>query len=124
MGWGCARGQEGTQPGQLTPADQRDIPCYMMSRSAYKVGEDEGVGKCLEWWHLHSQVTVTRDGAVFSRRWRNSCLQMGSSKGVSYFALLVHVVFALPIQLSSSQPTSFLTFTIPILSAIPRRGGA
>ena len=36
--WGCTRSWEGTQPGQLTPTDRRDIPYHMMSRSAYKAG--------------------------------------------------------------------------------------
>ena len=37
-GWGCTRSWEGTQPGQLTPTDQRDIPYRMASCSAYKAG--------------------------------------------------------------------------------------
>ena len=37
-GWGCTRGWEGTQPGQLTPTDQRDIPDHVVSCSAYKAG--------------------------------------------------------------------------------------
>ena len=36
VGWGCTRSWEGTQPGQLTPTDQRDIPYHMTSCSAYK----------------------------------------------------------------------------------------
>jgi len=35
----CMGSWEGTWPGQLTPTDQRDIPCHMLSYSAYKVGE-------------------------------------------------------------------------------------
>jgi len=31
VGWGCTRGWEGTQPGQLTPTDQSDVPYHMMS---------------------------------------------------------------------------------------------
>ena len=38
VGWGCTRGREGTQPGQLTPTDQRAIPYHMTSCSAYKAG--------------------------------------------------------------------------------------
>ena len=37
-GWGCPRSWEGTQPGQLTPTDQRDIPYRMTSCAAYKAG--------------------------------------------------------------------------------------
>jgi len=38
------RSWEGTQTGQLTPSDQRDVPCCMMSCSARKAGgkEEEG----------------------------------------------------------------------------------
>jgi len=36
--WGCTRGWEGTQLGQLTPADQRDILYHVMLWSAYKAG--------------------------------------------------------------------------------------
>ena len=38
VGWGCTRSWEGTQLGQLTPTDQRDIPYHMTSWSAYKAG--------------------------------------------------------------------------------------
>ena len=38
VGWGCTRSWEGTQLGQLTPTDQRDIPYHMTSCSAYKAG--------------------------------------------------------------------------------------
>ena len=42
-GWGCGRSWEGTQLGQLTPADQRDIPYHMMSYAQHiKLGEEEG----------------------------------------------------------------------------------
>ena len=37
-GWGCTRNWEGTQSGQLSPTDQRDIPYHMTSCSAYKAG--------------------------------------------------------------------------------------
>lgn len=47
-GWGCTRSWEGTQLGQLTPADQRDIPDHMASCSAHKSGEEEGKGSHLE----------------------------------------------------------------------------
>jgi len=41
----CMGSWEGTRPGQLTPSDQRDIPCHMVSCSAYKVdGGEEGRG--------------------------------------------------------------------------------
>ena len=65
-----------------------------------------------------------RDGALLSWRWLNTCLPMGKSELIPCFALLVHVAFALPIELSLSQPMSFLTFTLPILSPIPLGGGS
>jgi len=72
---------------------------------------------------LSSQVTVTRDGALLSWSWLNTCLLMGSSELISWFALLACVAFALPIKQSVSQPTSFLTFTLPIIFPIPLWGG-
>jgi len=44
---------------------------------------------------------------------------MGSRELIPCFTLLVHTAFALPIKLFLSQPTSFLTFTLAILSFIP-----
>ena len=38
VGWGCTRSWEGTQLGQLTPTDQKDVPYHMMSHSAIKTG--------------------------------------------------------------------------------------
>ena len=36
VAWRYTRSWERIQPGQLTPADQRDIPCHTISCSAYK----------------------------------------------------------------------------------------
>jgi len=47
---------------------------------------------------------------------------MGSSEEIPYFALLAYTAFALPIKLPLSQLTSFLTFTLLILSPIPLGG--
>ena len=84
-----------------------------------KQGEEEERGGCSEWCRLPSQVTVTRGGALLSWRWLNTCLLMGSCELIPCFALLACVAFALPIKLSLSQPTSFCTFTLLILSPIP-----
>jgi len=46
---------------------------------------------------------------------------MGSSELIPWFALLACMAFALPVKLSLSQPMSFLTFTLPVLSLIPPR---
>ena len=84
-----------------------------------KLGEEEGRGGTFRvmvfvfpsnryvWWSLASW------------RWLNTCLPMGSSEWIPYFALLACTAFALPIKLFLSQPTSFLTFTLLILSPIP-----
>ena len=43
VGWGWAKSWEGTQPEQLTPPDQSDIPDHMTLYSATKaVGKEEG----------------------------------------------------------------------------------
>lgn len=49
----------GTQPGQLTPPDHRNIPCHMLSCSAHKAGGGEGREDiqscvCLPKWPLHT----------------------------------------------------------------------
>jgi len=49
---------------------------------------------------------------------------MGSSEGIPSIALLAHRAFALPTKLSLSQTTSFLSFSLPILSPIPPRGAS
>ena len=110
-GWRGTGNWEGTQPGQLTQTSQRDIPYHMMSCWVYKLGEEEGSGGHLALWRLSSQVTVTRDGALLSWGWLNTCLPMGSGEWIPCFALLACMSFALPIKLSLSQPMSFLTFT-------------
>jgi len=38
VGWGCTKGWERTQQGQLTSAGQRDIPYHVMALSAHKAG--------------------------------------------------------------------------------------
>ena len=62
------RSWEGTQPGQLTPTDQRDIPYHIMC-SAVKAGGGRRKGGSLELQCLSSQVTITHDGALLS--WRS-----------------------------------------------------
>lgn len=44
-GWACARSVEGTQPGQLTPAEHRDIPYHMALWAAEKV-------VCFFFWYV------------------------------------------------------------------------
>ena len=121
-GWGGTRSWEGTQLGQLTPTDHRDIPDHMVSCAACKAGGRRRKGGCSEWWRLSSQVAIRRDGALLSWRWLNTCLLMGSGKLIPCLALLACTAFALPIKLSLSQPMNFLTFTLPILSPILTQG--
>ena len=47
-----------------------------------KLGEEEGRRVHSEWWHLFSQVTVKRDGALLPRRRLNTCLPMGNSEWI------------------------------------------
>ena len=124
-GWGCTRSWEGTQLGQLTPTAQRDIPDHMTSCSAYKAGGRRGKAGTIgamafvfpshryAWWSP-AFLEVAEHLPANGKRRMNSLF---------CFALLVRVAFALPIKLSLSQPTSFLTFTLPILSPIPPVGG-
>jgi len=73
VGWGCRRSWEGTQLGQLTSADQRDIPDHIMLCSATKAEEkkNEGEGH-LELRLLPSQVTIVHDEMLLSWRWLNT----------------------------------------------------
>lgn len=50
------------------------------SWSVNKVQKEEGRGRCLEWWHLSSHITIRCDGAVLCWRWLNGCLPMGRCK--------------------------------------------
>lgn len=43
----------------------------------------------------------------------------GSSEWIFYFALLVHMAFALLVKLSLSELMSFYSFSLSILSSIP-----
>ena len=118
-GWGGIRSWEGTQLGQLTPTDQRDIPDHKMSCSAYKAGG-----------RRRKRGVVQSDGICLPKRllgMMEPCFpemaehlpDMGSGEGIPCFALLACTAFAFPITLSLSQPMSFLTFTLLILYLIP-----
>ena len=104
---------------QLTQGIFHTIGCHAQH---IKLGEEEGMGGCSEWWHLSSQVTITRNGALLSWRWLNTCLLMGSSEWSPYCVLLACTAFALHIKLSLSQPMRFHAFALLILSSILRGG--
>lgn len=72
---------------------------------------------CSGLWHLCSRVTVMCDGALLFWGWLSTCPPMESGEGIPYFALLVFMAFALPIELSLSQTMSFLTFTVRVPSS-------
>jgi len=59
------------------------------------------------------------DGAPLSWRWLNTSLLMESGELIPCFALLVCAAFGLLVKLSLSQPMSFLSFMLLILSCIP-----
>ena len=119
---GVHRSWDGTQTGQLTPTDQRDIPYHMTLCSAYKARGKRRKGVRSEWWRLSSQAAIMHDEALLSWKGLNICLPMESSAWILYFALLVRTAFALSIKLSSSQSMNFHTFTLLILSLIPLGG--
>jgi len=50
---------------------------------------------------------------------RGTCLLVGSSEWIPYFALLASPAFALSTKLSLTQPPSSLTSALPVLSPIP-----
>ena len=120
--WEFLKSWEETQPEQLTPTDQKGTPFHMMSCSAIKAGERGRKGRHLELWHLSCHVTIMNVAALCSWRWLNTCLLMGSSEWIPWFALLARAAFAILINLSLLQLTSFLTFTLPVLSPVPLWG--
>lgn len=94
----------------------------MESCSAYKAGRRKG-----NVWSdgfLTSQVTVRHDTALLSWKQLNTCLLMGSWKWIPCLDLLVCMAFTFLIKLSLSQPSSFLTFTLTILSPPSHCGGS
>jgi len=116
-GLGVHKKLGGDTSGTADPNWPKGYPTpYDVILSNNQLGKEEGRRDHSEWWHLSSQVTVMLDGALLSCRWLNTCLPVGSSEWIPYFALLACAVFSLPIKLLLSQPVCFLTFTILILS--------
>lgn len=68
----------------------------------------------MEWWHFSSQVTITRAEALLS--WG---MAEHGKHSIPCSALIACVAFAFPIELSLSQPISFLSFALLTLSPIP-----
>ena len=112
---------EGTQLGQLTLADRRDVPHHTTSCSAIKLGGGGQGGHC-------SGTGWTSGGwcwaIVFICITCLSWVLFFSGFFFSPLFLTVCCCFFLIIKLFLSQPTSFLTFALPILSPIPLGGRA
>lgn len=92
--WRCLGGWEETQPGQVTPTDQRDIPDHMTSGSVNKAGEEGrdiwSDGVCIpNLLHVMGPYSPG-DG---------TCLPVGSRESIPCFASLVCMAFAFPIKL-------------------------
>lgn len=66
-GWGCTRRWEVTQPGQMTPADQRDINTTWHHAHYIKLGNVLRNGA------LSSQVTIKQNSVLLSWEWPNIC---------------------------------------------------
>ena len=69
---------------------------------------------------MSSQVTGTREGALLSRRWLNTCLPMGSREPIPCFALLCFALLCLRARLLlyllnclSLAPRVFRAFPLP-----------
>lgn len=117
---GCTRSWERAGTGQLTSTEQRDIPHPMMSCSEIKLSGKEENDTLKEFQHVSSQVIITRDGALFSWRWPDSCQPTGNSGLIPYFALLLYAAFALPVKFF--LPHKFFTVILPILFLIQLGG--
>lgn len=105
--WGCTRCWGRTA--ELTPAEPRGIP---VPGSAHKPGEG-GKGDIQSY---DICLTKSHDEPLLSWTWLNTCLPVGSTEFIPYFA------FALHIKLSLSQATSFVTVILPALSSILLEG--
>lgn len=84
---------------QLTPSDQRDVPCHMHQDQDIKTEKEGRRGRCSKWWCLSSPVIITQ--------W-----EMENK----FLVLLACPAFALPIKLLLSQPTGFPTFQVSLPS--------
>lgn len=85
-----------------------------VSCSLCKPGRRRRKGNHSDQWCLSSQVTCTGDRALFSWRWLNICLPMGSGGWISWCFALSCPAFAI-IMLCHSA-CKYLTFLFPFLS--------
>ena len=117
--WGCPRSWEGTQLGQLTPTDQRDIPYHMTSCSAIKVtrkerGEDvQSYGAHFPKWRLYMTKPC----------FPTSCCTSACQWDVlSQLLILLHLHTQLLFYLLNCQPMSCSCFCPSNLSPVLHRG--
>lgn len=116
---GGTRSWEGIRPAQLTPSGQRDIPYHVTmtiwpSYSAYKLEERSPGHFCSEtgwasvnwWWAIVFQHLFGIFSGVLSLFF----------KILLFIAIFIIIIIISIIKLFSSQPMSFLMFTLPILS--------
>lgn len=57
--------------------------------------------------------------SILGMEWLNTFLPLETGGGIPCFSLPMYVTFALPVQLSLAQPSSFPSFTLLILSPKP-----
>lgn len=105
----------------LTQTDQSDVPWqHVVSRSAITAEVKKEKGRLLEWWHFSFQETVMHFDTCFpSWRWLsmgNTCLSMGNSEWIPWFAVLVCIQLLLCLLNCLYFNPWILTFTFWILS--------
>ena len=90
----AGRGHSQNSWPQLTKGIPRPYGIVLRNKSWGKNEED---GSSVSWC-LSSHITITYDEAMLSWRWLNTCLTMGRSEWIPYFAVLVHTTFASPFK--------------------------
>lgn len=73
-GWRCLGGLEGTQPGQVTQTDPRDVPDHVTACSVWKLGAEGGRGCVFGIMVFVFQVIALQDVTVLCCRcWTPAC---------------------------------------------------
>lgn len=124
--WGSIRSCKKTEPGHLSPDDQKDIPCHRILCSSFETGIKNRWGReglddiqsdviCLPKKTLYVMLSwkwlnICMLMALLSWKWLNICMLMETTEWIPYFAFPSHKAFALPIKFFLSQPTNVLRF--------------
>ena len=116
-GWGCTSSWDRTQLGELTPADQRDSPHHITSRSAIKTGW-KFARAAIAWVQAGHRCVGGEQLFLLHHLFFLGLVWFFPPLGCFFFSLSFFKI----IKPSVSQPMSFLTFTLPILSPIPLVG--